>query len=181
MLGSMDKAQIAQALFLNPLNEGLDLVRRYQEGDGFRAYVKERMPLLAPIGLLIAFTSLACAASTVLYLGGTRSVLVLFAMLLVPIILAGSFFVQAYVFAYWLESRALARALHRKPAHSGAIALQLRKAGIDMGTMPPVPWLLAILFLGLPFAMLFEVAPSFAALLVLLHIAAPLAFARLDR
>lgn len=177
----MDKAQLAQALFLNPLNDGMELVRRYQGGDGFRAYVKDRMALLLPIGLLIAFTSLACAASTVLYLGGTRSVLVLFAMLLVPIILAGSFFVQAYVFACWLESRALARALHRKPVRAGAIALQLRKAGIDMGTMPPVPWMLAIVFLGLPFAMLFQVAPSFAALLVFLHVAAPLAFARLDR
>lgn len=177
----MDKAQIAQAFFLNPLNDGMSLVRRYQTGEGFRAYVKDRMPLLLPIGLLIGFTSLACAASTVLYLGGTRSVLVLFAMLLVPIVLAGSFFVQAYVFANWLESRALARALHRKPAHSGAIALQLRRAGIDMGTMPPVPWMLAVVFLGLPFAMLFQVAPSFAALLVFLHIVAPLAFARLDR
>ena len=177
----MDKVQIAQALFLNPLNEGMDLVRRYQDGEGFRTYVKDRLPLLLPIGLLIAFTSLACAASTVLYLGGTRSVLVLFAMLLVPVILAGSFFVQAYVFAYWLESRALARALHRKPVRSGAIALQLRKAGIDLGSMPPVPWILAVLFIGVPFAMLFQVAPSFAALLVFLHIVAPLAFARLDR
>lgn len=177
----MDKGQIAQSLFLNPLNEGMSLVRRYQEGRGLRTYVQERMPLLVPVGVLIAFTSLAFAAGTVLYLGGTRSVLVLFAMLLVPVVLAGSFLVQAYVFASWLEGRALARALQRKPRPAGPITMRLRHAGMDMGTMPPVPWVLALLFIALPFAMLFEVAPMFAALLMLLHIAAPFAFARLDR
>ena len=177
----MDKGQIAQSLFLNPLNDGMSLVRRYQGGKGFRAYVQERMPLLVPVGLLMAFTSLACAAGTVLYLGGTKSVLVLFAMLLVPFVLAGSFLVQAYVFASWLESRALARALQRKPRPAGPITMRLRQAGMDMGAMPPVPWVLAVLFIALPFAMLFQVAPLFAMLLLLLHIAAPFAFARLDR
>ena len=177
----MDKGQIAQTVFLNPVNEGMSLVRRYQEGQGFRTYIQERMTLLVPIGLLIAFTSLAFTAGTVLYLGGTRSVLVLFAMLLVPFVLGGSFVVQAYVFGSWLESRALAKALHRKPGPAGPITARLRQAGMDMGTMPPVPWLLAALFVALPFAMLFQVAPKFAALLVFLHVAAPFAFARLDR
>ena len=177
----MDKGQIAQTFFLNPVNEGMGLVRRYQDGQGFRTYVKARMPLLVPVGLLIAFTSLALTAGTVLYLGGTRSMLVLFAMLLVPFVLAGSFVVQAYVFASWLESRALAKALHRKPRPAGPITARLRRAGIDLGTMPPVPWVLAALFVALPLAMLFQVAPKFAALLVFLHVVAPLAFARFER
>ena len=62
----MDKGQIAQTVFLNPVNEGMSLVRRYQEGHGFRTYIQERMALLVPIGLLIAFTSLAFTAGTVL-------------------------------------------------------------------------------------------------------------------
>jgi hypothetical protein len=177
----MDKSQIAQSLLLDPLNDGLNLLRRFQEAQGFRAYVMERRPLLIPIGLLIVVTSLACAAGTVMYLGGTRSALVLLAMLLVPFVLIGSLFVQAYVFASWLESRALARALHRKPASAGPITARLHKLGIDLGSMPPVPWALAAIFVALPLVMVWLVAPKFALGLILLHIAAPFAFARLDR
>jgi hypothetical protein len=181
MLRPVDKGQIAQSLLLDPLNEGMNLVRRYQEGQGFKSYVQERIKLLVPIGLLMAVTSVACAAATVLYLGGTRSVLVLLAMLLVPFVLIGSAFVQAYVFVSWLENRALAKALHRGPPAAGPIAARLRKAGIDMGAMPPVPWVLAAIFLVLPLIMLASVVPKLAIALIVLQIAAPVVFARLDR
>jgi hypothetical protein len=177
----MDKAQIAQSLLLDPLNEALSLYRRYQEGKGFKYYVAERMALLLPIGLLMAVTSIACAAATVLYLGGTRSFLVLLAILLVPFVLLGSAFVQAYIFLSWLEGRALAKALHRKPRPAGPIAAKLLEAGIDLGSRPPVPWVLAALFLLLPLAMLWLVVPQLAFLLIALHVAAPFAFARLER
>lgn len=177
----MNKGQIAQSFLLNPLNDGMSLVRRYQEGQGFRGYVKERMALLVPVGLLMAVTSIGLAAGTVLFLGGTRSALVLLAILLVPFVLLGSFFVQAYMFASWLENRALAKALHHSPRAPGAIARRLRKAGIDMGAMPPVPWVLAALFLVLPLAMLLSVVPKLALALIALQILAPFAFARLDR
>ncbi|HWM42299.1 MAG TPA: hypothetical protein VNP36_07670 [Burkholderiales bacterium] len=177
----MDKAQIAQSLLFDPVNEALSLYRRYHEGKGFKHYVTERMALLVPIGLLMAVTSIACAAATVLYLGGTRSFLVLLAILLVPFVLLGSAFVQAYIFLSWLEGRALARALHRKPGPAGPIATKLLEAGIDLGNRPPVPWVLAALFLLLPLAMLWLVVPQLAFLLIALHVAAPFAFARLDR
>jgi hypothetical protein len=180
MLGAMDK--FAQSLFFAPVNDALGIVRRFEEGRGLKTYVMERMTLVAPIGALIVVTSFACAAATVLYLGGTRSLFVLLAFLLVPFVLAGSLFVQAYVFASWLEGRALAKALHRKPAPPrGPISIRLRKAGIDMGEMPPVPWLMVTLFLALPLAMLLAVVPDFAAVLILLHLAAPVVFARLDQ
>ena len=177
----MNLGEIAQSLFLDPLNEGLNLFRRFQETQGFRSYVMERRPLLAPIGLLMLLTSIACAAGTVMYLGGTRSALVLLAMLLVPFVLVGSLFVHAYMLAAWLEGRALARALHRKSPPAGPISAKLHKAGIDMGSMPPVPWVLAALFLVLPFVMLWAVTPKFAFALIALHIATPFVFARLDR
>jgi hypothetical protein len=163
------------------MNEALGLARRYQQGQGFRSYVRERMNLLVPIGLLMLVVSIGCAAATVLYLGGTRPVLVLLAILLVPFILVGSFCVQAYVFASWLEGRALAKALHRRPKAAGPITARLLKAGIDMGAMPAVPWLLAALFVALPIAMLLAVMPGLAVLLILLLAAAPVAFARFDR
>jgi hypothetical protein len=176
----MDKAQIAQSLLLEPVNEGMTLMRRYQEVAGFRGYVRDRMALVAPIGVLVGVTSMACAAATVLYLGGTRSFLVLFAILLVPIVLAGSAFVQAYVYASWLEGRALAKALHRRPKVTGPITAQLHKHGIDLGSAPRVPWALAVLFLVLPFIMLWQVVPNLAFILTALHILAPFAFARLE-
>ena len=177
----MDKAQIAQSLLLDPVNEALSLYRRYHEGRGFKSYVTERLALLVPVGLLMAVTSLACAAATVLYLGGTRSFLVLLAILLVPFVLVGSAFVQAYVFLFWLENRAIAKALHRRPRPAGPISAKLLEAGIDLGSRPPVPWALAALFLLLPLAMLWLVIPQLAFLLIALHVAVPFAFARLDR
>lgn len=180
MLAGM-KALTAQALLLDPVNEAMALVHRFQAGGGFRGYVMQRLGLVVPVAALIIVTSLACAAATVLFLGGTRSLLVLFAMLLVPFVLAGSFFVQAYVFAYWLEGRALARALPRKRPPSGAVTLALRRAGVDMGAMPAVPWVLALLFVVLPLLMLIAVVPALGISLVFLLALAPVVFARLDQ
>lgn len=170
-----------QYVLLGAVEDALNLVQRFQEGEGFKNYVLERMRLVVPVGLLMGVTSIGCAAATVLYIGGTRSTLVLLAILLVPFVLLGSFFVQAYVFAAWLETRALAKALHHSPAAAGPMAAKLRKAGINVGSIPPVPWALAALFLFLPLAMLIIVIPWLGILLIALLIAAPIAFVRLDR
>lgn len=173
--------KVVQYLFLGVLEKALNLVQRYQEGGGFKSYVLERMRLIVPVGLLMGVTSIGCAAATVLYLGGTRPTLVLLSILLVPFVLLGSFFVQAYVFAFWLENRALAQALHHRPAAAGPVAARLRKAGIKVGALPPVPWVLAALVLFLPLGMLIIVVPWLGILLTALLIIAPVAFARLDR
>lgn len=167
---------------LGVLKEALNLAHRFQEGQGFRAYVLKRIWLVVPIGLLMILTSIGCAAATVLYLGGTRPLLVLLAMLLVPFVLVGSLFVQAYVFSSWLESRALAQALHRRAAPRGPVGRWLmQKLGVDVGTLPPVPWVLAAIFLLLPLAMLVMLAPELGVLLILLQVLAPIVYARLDR
>lgn len=173
--------KVAQYLLLGVVEDALNLVQRYQEGQGFQGYVLERMRLVVPVGLLILVTSIGCAAATVLYIGGTRPTLVLLAILLVPFVLLGSFFVQAYVFAFWLENRALARDLHHRPAAAGPMAARLRKAGINVGSIPPVPWALAALFLVLPLGMLTVVVPKVGIALIALLVVAPVAFARLDR
>jgi hypothetical protein len=166
---------------LGVANDALSLVGRFQEAPGFRAYVLERLALVVPIGVLMALTSIGCAAATVLYLGGTRPLLVLLAILLVPFVLLGSLFVQAYVFFSWLESRALAQALRRKAPRGPVSAWMFRKLGADMGSLPPVPWVLAVIFLLLPLAMLVAVAPKFGLGLVVLLVLAPIVFARFDR
>jgi hypothetical protein len=173
--------QIVEGQFSGPLNGAMGLVRRFQEVPGFRGYVRDRMVAVGPIVVLMVLTSIGCAFATIMYIGGTRSALVLLAMLLVPFVLLGSFFVQAYVFFSWLESRALAEALHHSLKPPGPIALKLRKAGFDMGSMPPVPWVLTVIFLFLPLAMLLAVMPLMAFTLILLLVLAPFVFARLDR
>ncbi len=151
------------ALLFEPLKEGSNLVHRLQESAVFRAYVTRRLGLIVPAGLLMAVTSLACAASTVMFLGGTRPMLVLLAMLLVPFVLVGSFFVQAYSFLSWLESRALAKTYTRHTAG-----------------LPQVPWVLAVLFFFLPLAMLVVVAPKPALALIALLVATPFVYMRFE-
>jgi len=181
----MDKAKLQQqlvgVLLFGPVNEAMALMGRFQEVPGFRGYVRDRMVVVAPVVVLMLLTSIGCAVSAILYIGGTRPLLVLFAMLLVPVILIGSMLVQLYVFFSWLEGRALAEALHHSLKPPGPIALKLRDAGFDLGAMPPVPWVWAVLFLVLPMAMLFAVMPMLAGLLVVLLVAMPFVFARLDR
>ena len=171
----------AERLLLGPLNAAIDLVRRYQEVPGFRGYVKDRMVAVIPICAFMVLVSVCFAFATIMFLGGTRPVLVLLSMLLVPFVIIGSLFVQLYVFFSWLEIRALAKALHHSITPPGPIAKKLREAGFDLGDMPPVPWVLAVLFVFLPLLMLVSVTPLLGTLLILLLIAVPFVYARLDQ
>lgn len=167
----------------DPLKDALNLVQRYQQGELFRRYVTQRMWLVAPAVLLIVATSLVLAFGIVMYVGGTRPLTVLLSLLLAPFVLAGSLFVQGYVFLSWLEGRSLAKSLgHRVGKSRGKLAAWIEKQiEADLGTMPPVPWLLAAIFLVLPLAALVMAAPKLAIALIVLQILAPIAFARLDR
>jgi len=149
--------------FANPLQDAISLAQRFEESEPFRRYVIQRMWLVAPAALIAAIASLACAFGTVLFIGGTRPLFVLLGLVVAPFVLIGSFFVLGYVFLSWLENRALARAL-RHPVG-----------------MPPVPWVLAAIFLALPLAMLAAALPTLAAAVALLLVLGPIVFARLDR
>jgi hypothetical protein len=87
------------------------------------------------------------------------------------------------VFFSWLEERSLARSLgHRAGGREPKAVRWIRKKlGADLGRPPRVPWLLALVFVALPFVMLANLVPVIAAILLVLLAAAPLAFARLDR
>ncbi len=174
---------IVRFLPLGTLLEAKKLADRYREGEGVRLYVLERKWLVIPPVLLMVLISIACASGTVVFLAGAYSLLVLPALLLAPVVLVGSLFVQIYVFFYWLENRALARALgHRaKPAHGTLAAWLSNKLGADMGKVPPVPWILATVVLFAPLAMLAYFALNVALVLIVLAIVAPILFARFDR
>jgi hypothetical protein len=167
----------------DPLQDALKLVQRYQEGEPFRRYVNQRTWLVAPAALLIVATSLALAFGIVMFVGGTRPMTVLLSLLLAPFVLVGSLFVQGYVFLSWLEGRSLALSLgHRVGKRRGKLMARIEKQlDVNLGEMPPVPWLLAAIFLLLPLVALVMAAPKLAIAVIVLQILAPVAFARLDR
>lgn len=174
---------IVRFLPLETMKEAQNLALRFQEGKAFRLYVLARMPLVLPAVLLILVIGIACASAIVVFLAGLSSLLALPAILLMPFVLVGSLFVQAYVFFAWLENRALARALGHSPKPAqGALAVWLsEKWGVDMGTLPPVPWVLAAVVLFAPLAMLASFAFGIALILIVLAILAPIVYARFDR
>ncbi len=143
------------------LAEALNLLRRFQQGEGFRLYVNRRLMLVIPCVLVFLAFSIVTTAGAVVTIGGTHTLLVLLAMVLAPFLLLGSLFVQLFVFFSWLEMRSLAHG---------------RKAG-----MPPVPWVLAATFVALPWLLLVPASLPAAALLLLLEALAPAAYAALDR
>ena len=169
--------------FTGPMQDALNLVQRYQQGELFRRYVTQRMWLVAPAALLIVATSLVLAFGIVVFVGGTRPMTVLLSLLLAPFVLIGSLFVQGYMFLSWLERRSLAKSLgHSVGKSRGKLTAWIEKhIEADLGAMPPVPWLLAAIFLLAPLVALAMAAPKLAIAVILLQILAPIAFARLDR
>jgi hypothetical protein len=180
-----DPAQhwIVRFLPVETLLKAQDLANRFRDGEGFQLYVLERKRIVIPAVLFIVLMSIACAAGTVVFLAGAHALLTLLALLMAPLILVGSLFVQLYVFFYWLENRALALALGRRGRQpQGMLATWLsKKLRVDMGTLPPVPWILATVVLFLPLAMLAYFALNAALALIVLAILVPILYARLDR
>ena len=71
---------------------------------------------------------------------------------------------------------------HRVGKKRGKLMARIEKElDVNLGEMPPVPWLLAAIFLLLPLAALVMAAPKLAIAVIVLQILAPVAFARLDR
>ena len=62
--------RLTQYFFLDAIEEGRNLVHRFQEGEAFRRHVRKRVGLILPLALLIAACSIACAAGTVVFFAG---------------------------------------------------------------------------------------------------------------
>lgn len=152
------------------LKEAWKLAARFYQAEGFREYLRRRAAFVVPAVALFALVSIACAAAAVIVLAERHPMLALPGMVLAPFILAGSLFVQAFVFFSWLEGRALAQALGRR-----------QKRDFDFGPSPRVPWGVAALFLVLPLALLALVSAGAALVLILLGVLIIVAIARFDR
>lgn len=168
---------------VHTLSEALNLVHRFHEGKAFRLYVQNRLRIVVPAVLLMVAIAVASAAAFMVYATGISGWLVLPAILLMPVVLIGSLFVQTYVFFSWLENRAVSRTLGRgtKPPH-GALAVWLsRNLGVDIGPAPAIPWLLVALFLVAPLVMMATFAAGLALAFLCFVLLLPIMYARLDR
>jgi hypothetical protein len=162
---------IAQYLpFDRTFKDAKKLALRFYQAQGFREYLRRRGAYVVPAVALFALVSIACAAAIVILLADQHPMLALPGMLLAPLILAGSFFVEAFMFFSWLEGRALAQALGRRG-----------KDPFNFGPLPRVPWVLAILFLAVPLFLLAAVSKTAALVLILLAVGIISAIARFDR
>ena len=174
---------IVRFLPLQTLKDAQDLARRFREVDGIRLYVDERQTMVVAAILVIVLMSFACAVGVVVFLADRHALLALLGILLLPAALVGSFLVLAYVFFSWIEGRVLARELgyrHRAPPGASASWLS-KKSGLDMRPFPPVPWLLAVLFVFVPLALLAAAWSSAALTVILLGILMPIVYAKFDR
>ena len=185
MRGMLDQAEVQRRVgqqLLGPIEDAIALARRYRDVDAFHDYIGQRARLVIPVLALIGVTSLACGLAPIATLVSTSALSALAGLLLAPLMIVGSPFVLGLVFFSWLEERSLARTLRRRTARETKSMRWIRKKlGADLGRLPGVPWLLATVFLGIPFAMLLSAAPVIAVILLVLLAGAPVAFARLDR
>ncbi len=160
-------------------SEAVNLVRRYEKGDAFRGHVQDRMNLVVPVIVLCAIASLGLSIGILALMehGGFRGFLAVVAL---PIVLLGSALLQAYLFFSWLELRAL-RSLLKHPAAPVAGPQWLARLRRRLGSVPPIPWLAVGVLLVAPFIFLAFASLKIAALVLLVWISTPIAYAQLDK
>lgn len=151
---------------IDSLVEARNLAVRFQKVNAFRGYVRDRLHLVAPALLVFAALVTAGAAATISWLAGAHSMLVLPAFILAPFLLTGGYAVAAYLFFSWMETRALRRSLRHD---------------IDPDALPPIPWVLVGVFLGVPLLVLATFWWKLGLPLIVLSAATPFVLARLDR
>jgi len=175
--------RILRFALLDPIDDAHDILRRLQSNERFQRYLRERWLHALPLAAGVALAGLALSGGAMAFILRPGTLLALMATIVfVPIVLAGSVLVQAYVLLSWLEGRSLAKLQeHRRARDRGPIGRWVaRRFRIDMGPPPRVPWIPALAFFVLPAAMLARVAAPIAAGLVVFQVVAAIIFARRD-
>jgi len=159
------------------LTEAPNLLRRYREGRAFRHHVEERMLLVLPAVIVFFVFSLATAAATIVFIGGTHPLRTLLAMVMAPFIVLGSLAVLLFVFFSWLETRAMGP-IAGQPAIAPVRSLAGLRAVI--GRLP-IPWAYAAGFVGAPLLVVMLLSPKTAAVLIVAAVLTPVVYSLLDR
>ena len=176
------QSRFVKFFLTGPAGDAKRLLYRFREVDSLSLYVRRNKWLVTFAILVILLTSLASLLGIFSLLPDMHWFFVLPLLVLLPVFLAGSLFVQMFVFFSWIEGRSLARVVRRRREPRGPVAKWLlRKLGLDMSPFPPVPWILAVVFLFLPLGLLLHVWPLAALAVILLGGAMPVLYARFDR
>jgi len=163
--------------------EAPNLLHRYCEAAAFRRYVEERSPLVLPAVLVFLAFSIVTTATTIVFFGTKHVLLMFVTMLMAPFILGASLVVFLFVFFSWLEARAMTRVAGRPapvPVH-GKATLSLPGLRSALEQFPPVPWLFASIFVGVPLLIAALVSAKTAAVLLAAALATPILYALFDR
>jgi hypothetical protein len=168
---------------LKTFRRSKELITRMRERPEFQRYVTSRLWLVIPMLVIAVIISIVCTAAVFVFMGRIHSWLILPAIFAAPVVLIGSAFVQVYVLLHWIEGRALMQTirLRARPATRVPTGRNKRKAAIEMGPLPPVPWILAAVLLLGPIAMLAQYAWPIAVLILLLIVLLPAVYAYIDR
>ena len=161
--------------------EAPNLLHRYREAAAFRRYVEERSPLVLLAVLVFLVFSIVTTATTIVFFGTKHVLLMFVSMLMAPFILGASLVVFLFVFFSWLEARAMARLAGRPAPVHGKATLSLPGLRLALEQFPPVPWLFAGIFVGVPLLIAALVSAKTAALLLAAALATPILYALFDR
>jgi len=161
--------------------EAPNLLRRYREGHAFREYVEQRAALVLPAVFIYLVFSVATTAATLVFFGSRSALLLICAMMMAPFIFGASLVVLLFMFFAWLELRAMGQLDGRPAPANGRGVLSLPALRAAFAGMPPVPWLLGGIFIGVPLFIVLLVSPKSAVVLVAAALLTPVAFALLDR
>lgn len=164
------------------LTETQNLWQRFQRGGAFRIYLRDRLQFVIPALAIFLAYSVATTAGTVISLGGTRSILVLFGLLAAPFVLIGTLYVQVIVFFLWLENRTIARATrHIPPTPKAELAATAAGLLSVARGFPLAVQAIGAAILIVPLAFLWSLSPSLALLMLVLMGATPFAYSLADR
>ena len=161
--------------------EAPNLLRRYREAAAFRRYVEDRTPLVLLAVLVFAAFSIVTTATTIVFFGTKHPILMLVSLLIAPFILGASLVVFLFVFFSWLEARAMARLAGRPAPVHGKDTLSLPGLRSALEQFPPIPWLFAGIFIGVPLIIAALVSATTGAVLLAAVLATPILYALLDR
>ena len=163
------------------LRDAYDFALKFQNDEVFRDYVVSRIWAVLPVVLVFFLVSTICSIDvmfrTVRLVSDPPLWLRFFALLLGAVVWLCGVVGQLYVFLIWLEERAA----HRDRSERG------KRVRVPAGFLAYLkysralpPWILVLVFVALPLAIMAHGAPLAALILVMLVALAPVLFKKFD-
>ena len=163
------------------LRDAYDFALKFQNDEVFRDYVGSRIWAVLPVVLIFFLVSTICSIDvmfrTVRLVSDPPLWLRFFALLLGAVVWLCGVVGQLYVFLIWLEERAA----HRDRSERG------KRVRVPAGFLAYLkysralpPWILVLVFVALPLAIMAHAAPLAALILVMLVALAPVLFKKFD-